>query len=94
MSGSDSFDDQVERLRIMLSEQEVWEEPEPPEAEHRLVLVPQPEPLRDADIFNDPEDDEKMLSADHIIGGRLGQLVDSGESESSKIIPLTFTDTM
>jgi hypothetical protein len=70
----------------MLGELDVWEEQEYPETEHRLVLVPQPEPLRDADIFSDLDDDEKIISIDHMIGGRLRELHDSSESKTAEII--------
>jgi hypothetical protein len=86
MSGSSSFGDRVERLRIMLGDLDVWEEQEHPKTEHRLVLVPQPEPPRDTKIFSDPDDGEKIISIDHMIGGRLRELYDSSESN--------FTDSL
>jgi hypothetical protein len=75
MSESSNYKDQVERLESMLGEQSICQESGDSEVEHRLVLVPEPETIRDGEIFSDPDDDEKILSVDHMIGGRLDQLL-------------------
>ncbi len=77
-------EDEIERLRAILGDQDVCEEPteEEPTAYVPLTFLPQPEPPSNANVYSDSDDDEKVLSFHHRIGGDLAQVIGPAQGKA------------
>jgi hypothetical protein len=72
------MEDEMERLRAMLGTHLVVEESTNFDPAH----IPEPAPLANVYLSSDPDDDEKVLSFEHRVGGRLEHAIGGVEGRN------------